>query len=502
MAENQRLVLSQIIDYAPRSPKFRIGELLGGVETLASGPVGALASSFIGNARLYQSARCVGNIGYIPDIDGVIRHLPLVSSVDQKKYLHLAPSILVCLGQAKDSYLLSPAATWWSIPYRRAIQSFQAIPAHRLLDGSVSENTFSNRIVLIGSSSLALNDRVSTPLTPLTSGVLVHAEALSALLDIEEQKISWPRTGLKFTIAWIVLASLVGYVFILRFSATIAALVLSGLFVGWFGLCAWGNLELIDLPLSAALAPLVLLFVAGIPFEWLIAQRQVNRAVRTLSHYVSEQVLAEIIRQDMRYSLDPSLRTVTVLIADIEGYTGLTAMLSLGEAATLTKDVLECITEPLLVHGGTLDKYSGDGLVSFWGAPLACPEQADIAIDCALAMLKNVEHLNLMHPLRKKGLPPVRVRIGIETGDALVGDLGTDFRSTYTAVGDCINFASRLESEARNHPCALIVGPETCRRLTRHPVIMLGTLALRGTDKTIEIFTPCSTAQSSPNDPA
>ncbi len=494
LAENRQLVLSQIIDFSPRFPPQKIGVLINGFDASVSGKTSlSKANSYIGNAALFQHAQCVGNIGYIPDIDGVIRHLPLVSEFDNKNYLHLAPTILSCLGESVTAYLHSNAAAWWPVPYRRSVDSFEAIPAYRLLDGSISANAFSNRIVLIGSSSLVLNDRVSTPITPLISGVLIHAEALSSLLDLQEKKSAWPYDGSFIATLWILLTSLVGYFTIIRYSATFAAFLLLGLLFGWIGLCIWGNLELIELPLSAPISPTLFMFFAGIPFEWLITQRKASQAVHTLSHYVSEQVLAEIIRQDMRYSLNPCLRTVTVLIADIEGYTGLTAMLSLNEAASLTKDILECITQPLLSHGGTLDKYSGDGLVSFWGAPLSCPDQADIAIDCALNMLKNVNHLNQTHPLRDKGLPQVRVRIGVETGEALVGDLGTHFRSTYTAVGDCINFASRLESEARNHPFALMIGPETQRRLTRHTTVMLGTLAVRGTDKTIEIFTVNST---------
>ena len=171
----------------------------------------------------------------------------------------------------------------------------------------------------------------------------------------------------------------------------------------------------------------------------------------------------------------------------MEGYTRATSSLSLDDAATLTKDFLGCLTRPVLDGRGTLDKYTGDGLVAFWGAPLPCPDQADRAVGAALEILAEIDALNARRQNEK--FEPVQVRIGIESGLALVGDLGTPFRSTYTAVGDCINFASRLEQAARNLPTQLVIGFKANSQLTQHPTISLGELTPRGTETTIKIFT-------------
>jgi adenylate cyclase len=163
----------------------------------------------------------------------------------------------------------------------------------------------------------------------------------------------------------------------------------------------------------------------------------------------------------------------------------------------LTKDFLSCLTRPVLQNHGTLDKYSGDGLVAFWGAPLLCPDQADRAVSTGLAILEEVRQFN--NQRQHSGFAPVKVRIGIESGRALVGDLGTAFRSTYTAVGDCINFASRLESAARDLPTQLVIGAAANALLKEHDTLSLGAVTLRGTQTTIQVFTvhmhraaPCS----------
>jgi adenylate cyclase len=171
----------------------------------------------------------------------------------------------------------------------------------------------------------------------------------------------------------------------------------------------------------------------------------------------------------------------------MEGYTRATSSLSLDDAATLTKDFLSCLTRPVLDGRGTLDKYTGDGLVAFWGAPLPCPDQADRAVSAALDILAEIDALNARRQNEK--FEPVQVRIGIESGLALVGDLGTPFRSTYTAVGDCINFASRLEEAAQNLPTQLVIGFKANSQLTNHRTISLGVIRPRGTETAIEIFT-------------
>ncbi|MBV5332208.1 adenylate/guanylate cyclase domain-containing protein, partial [bacterium] len=115
------------------------------------------------------------------------------------------------------------------------------------------------------------------------------------------------------------------------------------------------------------------LLTVGVPHEWWQAQRRTKRLLSTFSHYVAQPVLDEIVRLGLQHSLVPTRRQVTVLIADMQGYTQATSQLSLEEAATLTKDFLGCLTRPVLADLGTLDKYTGDGLVAFWGAPLASP---------------------------------------------------------------------------------------------------------------------------------
>jgi adenylate cyclase len=156
-------------------------------------------------------------------------------------------------------------------------------------------------------------------------------------------------------------------------------------------------------------------------------------------------------------------------------------------AARLTRDFLDCLTGPVIEKMGTLDKYTGDGLVAFWGAPLPIADHADLALDAAREIERRVAALSARH--QEAGFKPLRVRIGIDSGPAMAGDFGTSFRSIYTAVGDSVNTASRLEQVAREFPHDVIIGAGTVERALRHVFILLGERRLRGKEHPTILYT-------------
>lgn len=198
-------------------------------------------------------------------------------------------------------------------------------------------------------------------------------------------------------------------------------------------------------------------------------------------------VVEELLRSDADDPLKPRQLDVTTLIADMEGYTSQVEALPVAEAARLTRDFLACLSGPVIETMGTLDKYTGDGLVAFWGAPLPIPDHADLALDAAREIVRRVEELSARH--QAAGHAPLRVRIGIESGPAMAGDFGTSFRSIYTAVGDSVNTASRLEQVARDFPHDVIIGAGAVERARRHRFLLLGERLLRGKEKPTILYT-------------
>lgn len=494
LAVHAPLNLAQIFDYTPRNPPIYQGEVAGGVLGGKHVDV-ASAYGYIANHAGLSVARCTGNIGYQPDIDGVLRRTPVQTRFQGLDYPYLAGSLLAC-AESKSSTnapgvlpAVSALATIngsWRVPFSRALTAYTVIPAADILRESAPRALIKQRYVLVGSSSLGIGDQVSTPLAPLSAGVMVHAASLTGLLDITEGTVLPPWSGRLWLLIWCLVSVAIAVAGIARLPAWGGLLLLSGLVFGWMVIAFAGVARQAEWSVTAPLWAYFLLLLIAIPHEWWQTQRRGQRLLKTFSHYVAQPVLDEILRLGLVHSLEPRLCEVTVLIADMEDYTRTTSSLPLQEAAALTKGFLGCLTRPVLAGHGTLDKYSGDGLVAFWGAPLVCPEQADRAVDAALDILREVEDFN--RGRQRNGFLPVRVRIGIESGSALVGDLGTSFRSTYTAVGDCINFASRLEAAARDLPTQLLIGAAARSKLQRHKTKSLGQITLRGTETTIEVF--------------
>jgi adenylate cyclase len=210
--------------------------------------------------------------------------------------------------------------------------------------------------------------------------------------------------------------------------------------------------------------------------------------LQLLSQYVGPTVLEALSAQDYSRVLEPQLKEVTVLVVDLEGYTNLVSHSSLDEAADLTKHFLSLMTDVILTHQGTLDKYTGDGLIAFWGAPKAQPQDAKQAVKAAQAMQAILTPWNLER--QAQGQPPLSIRVGVATGEALVGDLGTSFRSTYTAVGSCINLASRLQLAARQQNVKILVDNRTHQKIQDLSFQDIGPIEIRGRDLPEHVFSP------------
>ena len=364
LARHGPVVLAQMFDYVPRSQPLRGGQLGGGV---AAAPGQAVpADGFIGNHAGLANARHFGNIGVQPDPDGVLRRVPMTTSFEGKLYPTLSRALLdCCSGQAAKP--LGQGSV--RVPYLRQWEAYDVAKAADVLDGKLAPEHVQGRLVLIGSSSLSIGDRVATPLAPSTAGLLVHAAMLGAQLDAQAglAPAQWPAraVAILFTLSVVALASLT----MPRLSALSNAALLAGSSLAWLGLAyAMAPHDPHFAPAAPLLANLLLLAIA-VPLQWQLAQQRSRQLLGTLRQYVAKDVVDELLRSDLNDPLAPRQLMVTTLIADMQGYTTQVESLSLEDAACLTSEFLDCLTRPVLEHQGTLDKFTGDGLVAFWGAP-------------------------------------------------------------------------------------------------------------------------------------
>ncbi len=491
LAQHGPLVLPQAFDYNDGLP-LRVGVLTGGTPALAPRDA-PHASGYIANHAGLAHAAHIGNIGFIPDKDGMIRRLPLQTWFGGRRYSTLSLALLDCCAPAPALAPRGPTGGMGEgmglrrVPYSRAWEAYTVIPALDILRQRWPAQLVAGKLVLVGSSSLGLADRVATPLSPNTSGLLVHAAALTAQLDARTRVAPAPWPGRTLATAFAILVTLIASYTFPRLSALSNMTLLGAASLAWLVL-AWFIVPH-DAMFNSTGPLLVHLFLLGVavPLAWQSSQSQSRQLLGTLRQYVADAVVDELLRSNLQDPLKPRRGAVTTLVADMEGYTSHVAALPIEQAAQLTREFLECLTAPVLAQHGTLDKYTGDGLVAFWGAPLPVADHADQALDAALAIVAAVRAFNRVRA--GQGQAPVRVRIGIESGVAVAGDFGTSSRSIYTAVGDCVNVASRLETAARDYPYDVIIGPGTAALCTRHPLTRLGDITLRGKEHQTTLYT-------------
>jgi len=488
LAQHGPVVLGQALDYVPRGAPLRSGTISPGLEG-GLRPDLPQASGFIANHAGLSQARHVGNFGLITDADGTVRRLPVQTVFEGRRYPTLSLVLFDCCAQKSAGAASTLAQAGIArVPYLHHVDAFASVTAAEVLGHQAPKELLAGRLVLIGSSALSLNDRVATPLASPTSGVQVHVAMLAALLDEQEGKFParWPGgiVALLFTLAVALAATRT----LPRLSAAAnVALLLTASFA-WLAV-AWVVMPHDpDFSTTGPLAAILFLLTVAVPFDWQIAQRRSRQLLGTLRQYVARAVVDELLRLGLKDPLTPRRLEVTTLIADMQGYTTQVEALSMEEAAQLTRDFLACLTRPVLDKQGTLDKFTGDGLVAFWGAPLPVEDHADLALEAAEAIVDAVRQFSEQRI--RQGLQPLRVRIGVESGVAMAGDFGTASRSIFTAVGDSVNVAARLEQMAREFPHDIIVGQGTVDRARRHRFRLLGERTLRGKEKPVTVYTP------------
>lgn len=486
LAQHGPLVLAQAFDFdvAHLRPQPLRNGVPAGAST-AYRPGGIEATGYFANHAGLAGAPHVGNIGFIPDPDGALRRVPLVTSFAGRQYPALALALVDCCS-GKPPLPLADTGPM-RLSYRRDWNAWTVASAADILEERIDPASASGRLVLVGSSSMGLGDRVATPHASSRPGLGVQAAVLSDLLDRQQgaQPAPWP--GRLFACAFGLVSALLAVFAFPRLSAVASVAWLGALSLLWL-VVAYATVR--HDPVFVTTGPLatnLFLLAVAVPYQWQQAQRKSRRLLDTLRQYVAPKVVEQLLHSDLDNALQPRHLDVTTMVADMEGYTSQVENLSLEEASRLTREFLDCLTGPVMAQQGTLDKYTGDGLVAFWGAPLPLDQHTDLALDAACDILDRVARLSAER--QGQGHPPLRVRIGIESGPAMAGDFGTSFRSIYTAVGDSVNTAARLEQAARDFPHDVIVGAGAVERARRHAFLLLGERHLRGKGRPTTLYT-------------
>ncbi|HKR43983.1 MAG TPA: adenylate/guanylate cyclase domain-containing protein [Paraburkholderia sp.] len=476
------LVFAQTFSFATTDHPPHVGQTGGALASREPARQMPVASGFVGNF-FSEADLCVGHVTPHTDADGVVRSVAPLIRYGPHVYPMFAWQLLACragAGAAPDPAALPGEANGlFHVPFQRTATSYDVVPALDVLAGRAPVALLRGRYVVVGSSALGLNDHIASPIDPWLPAMVVHVELLDALLSLQSAP---PPASLAFT-RWLPLAwAIVSLTLLAWLSRRRRAILTPPVACATTALWLAALLRLHTVSADQLALPLVPCFVfvfVQAPLEWTASLFAMRAFERRFSQYLPQSVLRHIMRRSDHDALKPQRRHITVLFADIEGYTMLAEQIPPERLVAMTEVVLTRLTQCVYDTQGTLDKYMGDALMAFWGAPLAQPDHAHRALECAQAMLREVASINREAAALPHGRA-LRVRIGVNSGSAIVGELGSASRQSYTVIGDAVNVASRLQEHARNASTDLLVGQETARLVSGYALRMLSEVTLRG----------------------
>ncbi len=476
-------------------------------------------------ARLQEAAAGAGVFTASPDADGVIRSSVLLYQIGEGYYPTLslataavylkARAIFPLFEQSVDQMSANELAAGGvdyvtlylpqrnvSIPVGEGMAAFvqfrgkggpdggafRYVSAVDVLSASVAPELLKDTLVLVGTTAPGLSDLRVTPVDAKYPGVEVHANMVKSILDNDFK--ARPGSALVLeALQALVFGTLLGFALAvlspLR-SIALAAVALAAA----VGINFWLYYQLgAVINVAAILLLIVALFVLNVAYGYFFEVRKSQALVSRFSQYVAPELVAEMADDPEQYNMEGESRELTVLFVDVRGFTTISEGLEPKELREYINLYLTAMSEDIRdSHQGTLDKYIGDAVMAFWGAPVAFADHASRAVATSLLMQASAARLNERFIAR--GWPPLKIGIGLNTGIMHVGDMGSKIRQAYTVMGDAVNLGSRLEGITKVYGVGIAVGETTRAAAPQFVYRELDRVRVKGKNVPVAIYEP------------
>jgi len=466
--------------------------------------------------QLQKTAAGNGFVNQISDWDNVVRRVPLLLRLGDKAVPSLAAETLrVGLGassyigrysgaQAAQSFgentglnaiKIGPLAVPTDakgqvvVHYMRPRprdQDPRYISASKIIAGDFDAARIADRIVLVGSSAAGLNDLKATPITPDMPGVEIHAQLIEQILQQDFLfRPDWgPGAEILFAIVFgIIVIVAIPLVGALPSAGVAGVAMIVAAAASWF---AMRHGQVVIDPVYP-IGVLASVYLCGTLLNYRLTETRQREIREAFSRYMSPHYVAELARNPEKLKLGGEIRTVTIMFCDIRGFTTMSEGLTSAELGQLINEFLTPMTDIIMAHKGTIDKYIGDCIMAFWNAPLDDPDHAKNAVAAGQEMRLKLVELN--EAWAAEGRLALHVGIGINTGECSVGNFGSHQRFNYSLLGDPVNLSSRLEGLTKQYGVDLIIGEDTAAGLDDPGLIELDLVAVKGKTRAVRIFT-------------
>lgn len=463
------------------------------------------AKGVLANLPLIQNAAySSGYMNNIPDATGMIRSVPLlikyedaiypslafemfrIASNAQKVTLHYSPAGIESIELAKQK-IYSDRFGRLHVNFRGPFKSYKYLSALDVYTNHINPKDVAGKFILIGTSAYGLMDLRSTPMDSVIAGVEVHANVIDNLLHQDLlREPSWEESA---NLSIIVLLALFIFFFLSRLSLVLLTLT----FLSTFFLLLYGNYHLlftqhlilnIFFPLTTMI--LSLIGVLGVNFMYEFSQKELVK--KSFSKKVSKQVMNDLLSHVENTDLSAKELETTIYFSDIRSFTTISETLKSPRRITeFLNFFMNAMVLSIEKYQGTIDKFIGDAIMAYWNAPLPIKNHADKAVQTALEQIEKRETLN--RTISQKFGFNIDYGIGINTGNVVVGEIGSSGRSDYTIIGDAVNLASRLEGLCKPYKVRLVISEFTKKQLTQEYVIqMLDMVQVKGKKEPVKIY--------------
>ena len=474
--------------------------------------VEAAVTSFTGNVPELQESAMGGGFYSIPsqDKDGILRRIQLMEKFEGAIYeslsLALARNYLVGETELITAYdeqgkqviegldigtgvvPIDPQGTTY-IPYNGRAYSFRYISATDILNQTV-ENPEDLQFVIgiVGTTAAGLVDLRNTPLQQNNyPGVEVHAATIAGILDSSFRSRPYYAATAEFLL--ILLVGMILSIVLPMLGATSQTLtwLLSSAALIAGNLYLWINENTI-----LAIAPLLVLatglYMINMAYGYFFESRNKAQLSGLFGQYIPPELVDEMSKDPESYDLEAKREQLTVLFSDVRGFTNISEGLDPKSLSTLMNELLSPMTRIVHDNGGTIDKYMGDAMMAFWGAPVSNENHASAAVHSGMAMLEQLGPLN--EGFAAKGWPDVKIGIGLNTGNMNVGNMGSEFRMAYTVLGDAVNLGARVEGLTKEYGVLFIVTEFTATEAPEYEYRILDKVRVKGKEEPVTILEP------------